>query len=207
MKQFDEDFKEKLYATIQDIENNSMVEVVAVIKSASDKYRDISLWIAFAFMSLLFSVMMFIPQEIDAYLIYLITILSFPIIFIIAEAMPNLKRRFISKKRINRQTEIMARAIFQKGNVRHTKEKIGVLFFASLLEQKIVVLPDRGAETSVPLEDWNKINSDFSKIFAEKNKSQAFINALQQTKSIFNQNIPPIEDDINELPDNLEVEF
>ncbi len=207
MKQFNDDFKEKLYATIEDIEDNSMVEVVAVIKPNTAKYRDVSLWSAFVFMAAMFSFFMFMPWVLSPYVIYLLTLFAFPLGYFLMELMPNLKRAFISKKRMLRQSEIMARAVFQKGGIRHTMEKIGVLFFVGLFERSVIIVPDRGAETSIPIEDWEEMNRNFAAIFSKENKSEAFIEALKKTKPIFAENIPPIENDINELPDDLEVEI
>lgn len=207
MKQFNEDFKEKLYETIEDIENHSLVETVAVIKSHTAKYRDISLWFAFALMAALFSFFMFSPWEFNVYLIYFVSLLSFPFGYFLMELLPGFKRAFLSKKRLLRQSEIMARAIFQKGGIRHTMEKIGVLFFVAVFERCVIILPDRGAETAVPTEDWEAMNKDFANIFAAPDKGEAFIQALKKTQNVFAENIPPVENDINELPDDLEVEL
>lgn len=207
MKQFDEAFKTKLYETIEDIENNSLVEVVAIIRSQSSYYKDISLWAAFLLMAVLYTFFMFAPIDFNVYLIYFFTVLSFPAMYVLTESFQNIKRPFINKKTANRKVEIYSRAVFQKGGVRHTQEKIGVLFYVSLLEKQVRVIPDRGAETMVPKEEWDKINAEFSGIFAEENKANAFLNTLAGCKAVFSEYIPPVENDINELPDNLEVEF
>mgnify|MGYP005842164141 CR=1 FL=1 len=207
MKYFNDDFKEKLYETIEDIENHSLVETVAVIKSHTAKYRDVSLWFAFAFMTLLFTFFMFSPFEFNVYLIYFFSVLSFPFAYLFMELLPPLKRLFIRSSRLQRQSEIMARAVFQKGGIRFTEEKIGVLFFVALFERSIYIIPDRGAETLVPQEDWDKMKPDFHSIFSADNPADAFLTELQKTKNIFAENIPPFIDDINELPDDLDVEF
>ena len=80
MKQFNDDFKSKLYETIEYIENHSLVEVVSVIKAKSGNYREISLWIAAVAMFLTSSWLMFSKFEVDVYYIYLITIVSFIIV-------------------------------------------------------------------------------------------------------------------------------
>jgi putative membrane protein len=68
-------------------------------------------------------------------------------------------------------------------------------------------LPDRGAKNAVPSEDWTKIEEGFQSIFSQPNISEALLQQLANCKDIFNQFIPPIENDINELPDNLDVEL
>jgi len=207
MKQFNENFKSKLYETIEDIENNSLVEVVAVIKAKSGNYRDISLWIAFVFMFLVSSFFMFSPIEFDPYLMYFFTFLSFIIAYLTSELIKSFKRIFIKKARMKRNTDIYTRAVFQKGGIRFTNEKIGVLIYVSLFERRIKILADRGAFTLVPDELWKQMKTDFNSIFKSNNVADEFIIELKKTKEIFAKYILPIENDINELPDDLEVEL
>jgi len=207
MKTFNEDFKTNLYQTISEIENNSLVEIVAIIRQQSEKYKDVGLMFASIFAGVVFTVLMFIPLDIDAYLIYIIVIFSFLFGFFAAMSIPQLLKLLICKKRIDKSTEIMARAIFQKGGIRFTKEKIGILFFFSYFEKKVIILADRGAQMAVPQEEWDKIQTAFDNIFLSDNVSQNFIKTLSETKNIFSKYIPPIENDINELPDNLNVDL
>lgn len=207
MKRFDEKFKSNLYETIEDIENNSLVEVASIIRSKSGNYRDISLWIASVAMFVTASWLMFSKFEVNVYYIYLITIVSFVIFYLIAELIKPLKRLFVKKKRIKKNVEIYGRAIFQKGGIRFTNARIGVLFYMSLFEKQVFIIPDRGALTAVPDEDWQKIKTDFNNIFTEKDIPEAFIRELKKCKEIFAKYILPIENDINELPDDLEVDL
>jgi len=69
------------------------------------------------------------------------------------------------------------------------------------------VLPDRGAETAVPAQEWEKINENFQAVFESDNLPEAILGALAQCKSVFQEYIPPVENDINELPDDLSVEL
>ncbi len=207
MKRFNEEFKTSLYETIEDIENNSLVEVVSIIKSQSGRYRDISLWFGLAFLFVFYTFFMFAPIEFDVYLIYVFTILSFFVGYFLSELVPVIKSKFIKQKKLEKNSEIYARAIFQKGGIRFTNDKIGVLIYVSLFEKKVIILADRGAETAVPDEEWTKIKSGFQNIYNKSSITNAFIEELKNCKPIFSQYIPPIENDINELPDDLEVDL
>ena len=124
MKKFTEKFKTELYQTIEDIENNSQVEVVAIIKPEAGKYRDTSYIAGAIVLFFTFTFFMYSPWVFDVYLIYFLTIISFFVGFGLVEFIPPIKRLFIRKKKLNRNVEIYSRAIFQKGGIRHTKEKI-----------------------------------------------------------------------------------
>ena len=207
MKRFNEDFKTKLYSTIEDIENNSLVEIVSIIKARSGKYTNVSLWAGITLMILAYTFFMFAPINFDVYLIYFMTLLSFLVGYWAVELINPLQRILIRKKVMKRNVELYGRAIFQKGGIRHTNEKIGVLIFVSLFEKEVFILPDKGAETMVPAEDWNKINKEFQSIFESKDIPTDFLEKLNSCKDIFSEFIPPIENDINELPDDLDVEI
>jgi len=207
MNFFSEDFKNNLYETIEDIENNSLVEIVGIVRQQSEKYRDVGLLFAAITTAILYTVLIIIPATINPYLIYLSTIVFYLIAYFGIMAAPSFLRLFVCSKRKNKAVELMSRAVFQKGGIRHTQEKIGVLFFVSILEKKVKIIADRGAEMSVPLEEWEKIQAQFDKTFDSSDAQNNFLKSLTSTKEIFSKYIPPVEDDINELPDNLKVDL
>jgi len=207
MKNFNQDYKTELYKTIEEIENNSLVEIVVIAKSKSDNYRAESLWFGFGFLVFVYTFFMFIPIDFDVYAIYLITIASFFIGYFLHFLVDPLRRMAIKKQKMQKRVEIMARAIFQKGGMRHTKNKIGILFFVSVFEKIVYILPDTGAETAIPDEEWKILNEDFNLIFNAENPALELIKKLNSTTSIFSKYIPSIENDINELPDDLNVDL
>ncbi len=207
MRKFDEKFKTKLYQTIEDIENNSLVEVVAMIKANSGNYRDVSFFTGAVVLFLAYTYFMFAPTIFDVYLIYFMTIIAFVIGFALVEFIPPIKKVLSGKKRKEKNVEVYSRAIFQKGGMRHTKEKIGVLIYVSLFEKKIKIVADRGAKTMVPAEEWDKIKTDFQEVFNASDFQTAFLEKLKNCQTIFSKYIPPVEDDINELPDDLDIDL
>ncbi len=207
MKRFDNHFKTKLWNTIAEIENNSLVEVVVIIKPRSASYSDIPVWVGTALMVIFFSLVMFLPIPFYDFELYAVPLTAFVLGVIITWNVPSFERIFIPAKRMNRNVEIMARAIFQKAGIQHTANKTGILFYGSVLEKTIFILPDKGAEHAIPLEEWTALKLRFDQVFAQPNPQDALIKELHNVRSIFNQYIPPVENDINELPDDLDVEF
>jgi putative membrane protein len=207
MKRFNEDFKTRLYSTIKDIENNSLVEIVVLIKQQSGKYRDIALWAGVIFSFTLYTFFMFSPFSFDVFIIYAFTILSFFAVFSLFSASPIIESKFIKQKRKNKNVEIAGRAIFQKAGIRFTSERIGMLIYFSLFEQRVYILPDRGTKNAIPADDWAKMEKDFNSVFASQNIAEAILELLAKYKGIFTQFLPPIENDVNELPDNMDVDL
>lgn len=207
MNRFNETFRTKLYETIELIENNSLVEMVVIIKPQSSRYRDIPVWSGIVFSFLLYTFFMFSPFEFGVYLIYGMTILSFFFVFGLFSISNFLHSLFVKKSRMTRNVEINARAIFQKGGIRFTQERIGTLVYISLLEKLVFILPDRGAENAIPVDEWKEIKQDFQSIFDTRDVPGELINKLNKWQPIFAKYIPPVENDINELPDDMNVEL
>lgn len=207
MKNFDNIFKDKLVITIQEIENNSAVEIIAAVKSKSDNYSDIPVWAASIALIISYTVMMFIHIEINVYLMYFASIFIFAGTYLLFGISDKIKRLATPKKRMNKITDIYSRAIFQKAGTAYTLKHTGILFFISLFEKKIIIIPDKGVKTAVPDEDWISINQAFQKIFTKKNIAEAFLQELSSLKNTLTKYIPPVENDINELPDFIEIDF
>ena len=207
MNKFNGNFKTKLYKTIKEIEDNSLIEIVTVIKPQSGTYKDISYGAGVVFLFLAYTYFMFAPAVFDVYLIYFMTITSFFLGFSIIEFIPQLKRLLTSKKRKNKQVELYARAIFQKAGIRHTSEKIGILIYISLFEKKVIIIADSGAEEALPFEEWETLKIGFQGIFGIHSIQEKFIEQLKLSQKIFTKYIPSSDNDINELSDNLDVEI
>lgn len=198
-------FKKKLASTVAQIETTSEVEVVVAIKPISAFYYELYLISGVIFAFITFTFFIFAPLVFGDYLIYMGTIASFFIGISFGFLFKPLLKKLLSKKILERNVELMARALFQKGGINHTKEKIGVLILFSLFEKKHFIVADRKARNLIPFQEWEKIDNNFEKVFTSKKPSQVLLEELLKTKEIFNKFLPPVENDINELPDDLEI--
>ena len=147
IRHFNQDFKTRLWKIVSAIENDSLVEIVVMIKPRSADYRDSVLWWGIGAAFAIFTFLMFAPIIFGDYLLYSGPVVGFFGGIIAASFFPPLQRLMIRAKRRQRQVEIMARALFQKGGIRHTNEKIGILIYCSLFEKMSYVVADRGVET------------------------------------------------------------
>jgi len=205
IKQFSQEFKNKLWDIIAETENNSQVEIVVMIKPESETYKDIALWYGIALAFISFSFFMFAPFVFGDYLLYTGTIFAFVVGMGLTYFIKPVLNCLVPEKRKKRSVEIIARALFQKAGINNTNEKIGVLFYISLLEKICFILPDKGAFSSIPQAEWERTETSFNKIFSLQNPADALLTELKALIPMFNKYLPPVENDINELPDNIEV--
>jgi putative membrane protein len=199
-------FQTRLSDAVRNIEQVSQVEIVVIVRSRSADYRESALtWGLFGAL-LSFTYLMFAPDLFTDEFIYCLTILGFAFSYTLAR-IPWCIRLSVKKERLQKNVEIMARALFQKGGIQHTQAKIGLLIYCSLLEKTVYLLPDRGVAMALPLEEWQKIQNDLQTIFADKNPSEALLLQLQLLPPLFAHYLPVLPNDINELPDNMEIDL
>jgi putative membrane protein len=205
-KEFTTDFQTRLWDAVKSIERDSQAEVVVVLRACSDTYPAIPLVWGICAAWLSHTYMMYAPDFFENWLVYYVPIFAFAISYAFAH-LPAIKRLCTKKSTLQKNVEIMARAIFQKGGIHHTRAKTGVLIYCSFLEQSVYILPDRGIEMAIPHEEWQSLRQEFNLIFAGKKTTDRLLTALHKTRLLFGRYLPARGDDINELPDSLEIDL
>ena len=200
------DYQAQLATKIAELEQSSQIEAVVLIKNKSANYEDVPMGLGAIFLLLAFSILFFVEAEIEVYLLYFSSLLAFAF-GVLLGLIPIIQNLLTGKKRKTRNVEIMARALFQKGGLHHTSTKIGTLIYFSLLEKMAYILPDRGAEMAIPVEEWQKLNQQFQAVFSAKKPNEALLLALENCKETFKLYIPALEINVNELPDDLKVDL
>jgi putative membrane protein len=204
---FNDEGRAKIGRVIHRIECQSHVELVVIIKARLHGYSEYPLAIGAALSYLVLSYFRFSPVVYDDWIIYAGTVFGFVLGAVLTGSVPGILRLLVGRKKLEKSAEIMARACFQKGGIHHTRDKTGVLIFIAIWEQQIVILPDRGVESAIPPREWEKILKDFRGVFQAKNPINELLAKLEGLLTVFSRYIPQVEDDINELPDNLEVDL
>lgn len=207
MKKNNETFRRKITQLIEEVEKQSQAEVVVQLQTQVRSYVEIALAGGAILMIAAYSFLMFTPTIIDVYSIYYISIISFVAGFSLSFFVQPLKRMILSDKRLNREVDIYSRAVFQKAGIRHTLKETGVLVFISFFERKARILADRGVENNIPEEEWRKIKSGFDNLFKARNIEDEILSLLENCKNELSKFIPAEEENINELPDEIELKF
>ena len=205
IKEFDNSFKQRLVSAISEVENASNAELVFLVKEVSGNYRDTHLIFASLLSLLSFSLFIFLPVLFGDYLIYAGTILTFFVGLLLSFFIPSISKLFTKKDILNKNVEIMARAHFQKGKIYNTKSHTGVLIYCSLFEKQIYILADKGIKGLIPSNEFIKIEKDFNNVFVDNKITENILVQINQLKPIFAKYIPPVENDINELADDMEI--
>lgn len=207
MKRFDDNFRTKLYDGVAEIENNSQAEAVVIIKKSSGRYTPYSFAAAAILCFVVFTFFMFAPIDFDIYFMYGISVIVFGAALALFTFVPALQRLIVPKKVRRKNAEIYARAIFQKGMIYNTMEHTGFLIYCSVTEQEAIFMPDHGITLLFDDVDMQKLNSMVNNIFAANDVPAEILRVMHESVPIFAKYLPHREDDINELPDDLDVDL
>jgi putative membrane protein len=207
MKKFTHsDFQIQLGDSIAELEQASQIEVVVIIKQKSANYEDVPLGLGANLSLLTLGYLFFVDTSFDDYLVFFAILAAFGL-GVLFGLLPVIQRLLAGKKRKQRNVEIMARALFQKGGLHHTSTKVGTLIYISLLEKMVYIVADRGAQMAIPEQEWQNITTNLQSIFNTKHPAESLLTELANCKDTFHRYIPALENNINELPDDLSIDL
>ena len=92
---------------------------------------------------------------------------------------------------------------FEALGLTHTRDKTGVLIFASLDDHRAEVLADSGIYEKTTHEDWQCVVDVLVAELAMDRPADGFAAAVEQAGAILARHFPRKTDDRNELPDGL----
>jgi len=207
IKDFDQSFKTKLYDGVKKIESNSQAEAVVMIKQCSGTYTVYAIATAGIAYVVAMTYFMLSPIEYDPYAMFGTSFMLAVLVFLAFRLFPTLYRLVIPKKIRDKNVEIHARAIFQKAKMYKTIANTAFLVYVSLVEKKAVFMADFGVELNTPPEQISEIERMLDAAVSAPNPKDAILDALDKIAPIMAKYLPITGDDINELPDDLDVDL
>jgi putative membrane protein len=198
--------QERIQQAVIAAEKKTSGEIVPMIVSASGRYAEVELsgLIIGLVLGTLTAYLWHDPWgSVQTYLFWPVVgaILGFAVFSI-----PSVKRRLISKVRITEAVHTRSLAAFTGHGLHYTKAHTGILFFASLLEHRVVVLADRGINEKVAAGTWNEIVNTITESLKSGKGCDGFCKAIDHCGEILAQHFPRSPDDRDELPNKLVTE-
>ncbi len=86
-----------------------------------------------------------------------------------------------------------------------TRDRTGVLIYILLSERKIQIIADKGINDKVENETWQKIAESIAEYFKKGKYLDGIIKGIEQIGELLSQHFPIKPDDINELPNDIEI--
>lgn len=179
------------------IEISSDAEVVVVGRRESGSYRDVDL-LAGSLVALV-ALLVLAPAASPLQVSFL-TAIAYLVGFLASRRSPALRRRLCLANRRAAQAWREARIAFVEQGVSRTRRRTGVLFFYSIFEDELVVLPDLGIADRVPSSDWARVRHVFDAARGAAPESARVLDALEAVGVVLTTQVPAIPGD---NPDEL----
>ncbi|MDP1630654.1 MAG: TPM domain-containing protein [Caulobacter sp.] len=87
--------------------------------------------------------------------------------------------------------------------LQNTRERTGVLLFASLAEHRAEVIADEGIYSVAPKEAWDEVVALLIDGLKRKKPADGYVAAIEAAGRVLAAHVPPRADNPNELPDRL----
>lgn len=203
-KHLSKDHQAAIQAAVMKAEASTSGEIVPMLVTQSDDYREGGAQAA-AIMALLLalaasitlrdtSVWFFLPIALALY---------FPLLALF-HRLPRLKLALTPATRVSEIVRLRAIHAFYERGLHRTRDENGILIFISLLERKVWILGDRGINAVIPAERWNSLASGLTAGIRDGHMSEALVTTIAEIGNILSKHFPRKTDDTNELPDLLE---
>jgi uncharacterized membrane protein len=100
----------------------------------------------------------------------------------------------------------VAERTFERLGMTKTALRNGVLLFIASEEQRFVILGDRGIDENVPAGFWDAIAAQLTIRFKAGELTDGIVEAIQSAGEQLAQYFPRAADDVDELPNELDID-
>ena len=115
-------------------------------------------------------------------------------------------RIHVQPKAFGGDIRTVAEKIFERLGMTKTALRNGVLLFIATEEQRFVILGDKGIHEKVPAGFWDEIAAKLTIRFKNAEFTDGIVEAVEAAGAQLGQYFPRAADDVNELPDTIDVE-
>jgi putative membrane protein len=195
--------KAALVAAVQDVEKRSAAEVMIAFRGRSGVYLDADLIAGslLALFTLWFQ--LFSPWEFSLPAILVSPFLAGAAGALLSSRVPRARRLLTSRAARSERVRLGALAAFHEMHVSETRERTGVLVYVSCLEKMATVVPDSGIRRRVAGGAWAAAVRAIEEAATRRHPGPAVAAAVRSLGDVLATVLPPREDDVNELPDEV----
>lgn len=193
----------KIESKINEVEKSTSGEIMVAFLSKSDSYESANLKGALLIGFLVPIILFLFHFEFSHPLLILWS--QVPGIFLgyFLFEIPILKRIFLSKNKIEEETNQLALQMFFQHGLHSTKNRSAILIFISILEKKSILLADIGIHEKIQEGTWDNLLKPLNRQLKSKNHIQGIIEILDSCGDLLKKNFPKNSSDQNELKNQL----
>lgn len=196
--------RERIATAIADAEKTTSAEIICVVtRSSSDYWAAPFLWATLA--ALIWPWPLISITNLTAWTIYLTQLILFAVVAL-ALSFPKSRRMSLTPPWIrSRRAHLSALEHFYTQGLHRTVNRSGVLIFVSAAERHAEILGDDSVALKVGESTWRPIVENLRAALARNQVAEGVAAAVAGVSAILAKELPPRENDRNELPDKVIV--
>ncbi|MFN0042035.1 MAG: TPM domain-containing protein [Alphaproteobacteria bacterium] len=190
----------RIEVAIKAAESGTSAEFVCVAARASESYLFAPVLFS-AVAALAFPVLPWLAGA-DVPHMAVVQVLVF--VLLVAALSPRaIAARLAGKAQCDRAARRLAREAFFNLGLAHTRDRTGVLLFASLAEHHVEVIADEAIHALAKDEAWQGVVERFTAALKQGRVADGYAAALGELDTILSRLAPRRPDDVNEIKDRL----
>lgn len=201
-----EDFQRKMEECITDVEKKTSAEVVIAVSRKSGEYRDTCYLGGMMLALISLCCIMFCPFfVVHPYAVIPDVIFFFLCGYLFSKHYPVVVYLLTTARRRNHQVQKAAEIAFLEEGVSATKDRTGILFYISLFEKRVEILPDLGIDGRIPRAEWNQLRHDLNNLMRKKGQGGKFLEHLCRSGAILEKALPALGENPDEIPNRPRI--
>jgi putative membrane protein len=200
---FSDAAKQAAVASVRHVEAQTSAEVVVAVRKSSGHYGVLAYHFGLGLAALVVSYLLVAPTVYSVGAIATEGLLAFTLGTVLAANFDTLRRALSRSATLGENTNSAARAAFFDLGISRTSGRNGLLVYVSLFERRCVVLTDIGIDPTQLGPGWPTASAQLEQA-VKRRDLQAFQRALESLGPVLGRVHPRSEDDVNELPDEVQ---
>jgi putative membrane protein len=200
---FSDEAKRAAAASVRNVEAQTSAEVVVAVRKSSGHYGVLAYHFGLGLAAAVVLYLLATPTVYSVGAIAIEGLLAFALGTLLAANLDTLRRALSRSATLGENTNSAARAAFFDLGISRTSGRNGLLVYVSLFERRCVVLTDIGIDAAQLEPGWLAAGGQLEQAVKRRDLA-AFRQALESLGPVLGRAHPRSEDDVNELPDEVQ---
>lgn len=202
MNVVDQKIKYKIKVAINDVEQQSSCELVAVLSQRSYNYFFVALMASAVVALIVPAFLMLFDLTFDATKIYQVQAIVFVLLFLFFNV-EYITRLFTPKIILKRNASRKAKESFMMLDLHQTDNHQAVMIFVSLFEHYVEIIVDDGVSDKLSNNIWQEIIDKFTTDVKNGDFENGYLKAIESIRGILKTEFPRNDDSKTILPNRL----
>lgn len=200
---YKDEAKQRAAGAVKAVEAHTSAEVVVAVRRRSGDYRIAAYYFGFGAVAVVTLYMLLAPQIFSIGAMALEAVVAFVLGALLCRNVETLSRVLTPASTRQKNVETAARAAFFDLGISRTSGRNGILVFVSTFERACAVLTDVGIDVAA-LGPRFEAGRDAMRDAVKRRDFDGFVTALESLGPVLGEAMPHMDDDVNELPDEVQ---